>query len=349
MHVKSDGVTAVGQPTEVLNDQTINPIELRKAFGTFVTGVTIVTTRDQPGAPRGMTANSFTSVSLDPPLVLICIGKSALSCEAFEKSSSFAVNILHEGQNQLAAVFASKSLDKFENVAFDTVHTGSPVLTDSLSWFDCSVYSKIDAGDHVILIGMVRAFGTSPAAPLGFCRGRYAHVKDALPDGWLPSQGMVMGYLIEKDGKILLRSDGKGMFGLPVSKKRKTGSFIELAGGNEIKVIPESTFLYSVFDVSDGDPGYIVYRASLASDFDPAALAPELQFFSIDQLPLQEVATHDLRAVLRRYIREHADNRFGIYMDHPDGGRIAMLESEMSSSCVNTDTAHNFKHVAAGV
>jgi flavin reductase (DIM6/NTAB) family NADH-FMN oxidoreductase RutF len=81
----------VSKPAKIASDIQINPIELRRALGTFLTGVTIVTTRDDAGSPRGMTANSFT-VSLDPPLVLICIAKSASSYEVFEASSSFAVN-----------------------------------------------------------------------------------------------------------------------------------------------------------------------------------------------------------------------------------------------------------------
>lgn len=314
--------------------QSIDPVELRRAFGTFATGVTIITTLGEDGTPRGMTANSFTSVSLDPPLVLICVGKSASSCEAFEKSGSFAVNILHERQAGVSGVFASKSADKFSNVDYCAVHTGAPVLTDNLSWFDCTVYDKHVAGDHLILVGQVQAFGASPAAPLAFCRGRYAHIQNALPDGWLPSRGMITGYLIEKEGSVLLRSDAEGRLVFPVASKRKPGSRLELADGREIEILPDTAFLYSVFDVADSDPGYLVYRAALAPGFSPQDLPPELQFFPLDDLPDDRVASQELRAVLRRYARERLDHRFGIYVGHPEGGRIAMLEAETPSNSI---------------
>lgn len=310
---------------EKSNSQSVNPLELRKAFGTFVTGVTVLTTIDDDGLPRGMTVNSFTSVSMEPPLLLVCVGKSASSCVAFEQTQAFAVNVLHEGQTAVSNKFASKSPDKFAGITYDSIHTGSPVLTDSLTWFDCSVHNRIDAGDHIILVGQVRAFGTSPVAPLGFCRGRYASVKDPLPQSWLGSHGMVIGYLIESAGKILLRSDGKGGFTLPTVKTRKADSCLELEGGNHVRVVPEKTFLYSVFDVADSDPGCLVYRASLATEHDSIEFPGELQFFPLDQLPYEAIVSRDLNAVLRRYAREYADERFGIYMDSSEGGRVAML------------------------
>ena len=199
---------------------SIDTVALRRAFGTFVTGVTVITTRDATGAPRGMTANSFTSVSLDPPLLLVCVGKSAHSFGAFNNSDSFAVNLLHEAQTDVSKLFASKSATKFDMVDHDRVHTGAPILVDCLTWFDCTVHNRVDAGDHVVLIGEVKAFGTSPSAPLGFCRGRYANVKDPLPPGWLESHDMIVGYLIEADGQLLLREDGKGGWALPSARRR---------------------------------------------------------------------------------------------------------------------------------
>ncbi|GLS23217.1 flavin reductase [Labrys miyagiensis] len=303
---------------------SIDPVALRRAFGTFVTGVTVITTREADGTPRGMTANSFTSVSLDPPLLLVCVGKSASSFQAFSAAPSFAVNLLHEGQVGVSGVFASKAADKFQTVTHDRVHTGAPILTDSLTWFDCSVHDRVDAGDHVILIGEVRAFGTSPSAPLGFCRGRYASVKDPLPAGWLASHGMIIGYLVEAEDHLLMRADGKGGWVLPTAKRRKADSQLMLEGG-ELSLVPEDTFLYSVFDVADSDPGYLIYRARLAEGA-AAALPAGLQFFPVDDLPYDLVPTHELRSMLCRYARERREKRFGIYMDTGDGGRVAMME-----------------------
>ena len=311
--------------------RTIDPIALRRAFGTFVTGVTVITTRDCGGNPRGMTANSFTSVSLDPPLLLVCVGKAAASFPAFNETRSFAVNFLHEGQAEISSVFASKAADKFQSVNHDGAHTGAPILTDSLTWFDCTVHNRIEAGDHIILIGRVQAFGTSPSAPLGFCRGRYASVKDPLPAGWLASQDMIIGYLVEAGDRILLRSDGKGSWVLPTARRRKADSQLVLDGGEALTLVPENTFLYSVFDVADSDPGYLIYRAELSRESAEAALPDGHAFFSVDALPYERVATHELRAMLRRYARERQDKRFGIYIDTGDGGRVAMIDGQSQS------------------
>lgn len=309
-------------------DAPIDPIALRRAFGTFVTGVTVITTLEADGTPRGMTANSFTSVSLDPPLLLVCVAKSASSYAVFKAADCFAVNILHEGQVDVSAIFASKAQDKFQSVNHDRAHTGAPVLTDSLTWFDCGLHSAVDAGDHAILIGQVRAFGTSPTAPLGFCRGRYASVKDPLPTGWLASLGMIIGYLIEAGDSLLLRSDGKGGWVLPSARRRKADSQLVLDGGDALRLVPEETFLYSVFDVADSDPGYLVYRARLAGEGAAGNLPAGLRFFSVDDLPYDTIATHELRSMLRRYGRERLAGRFGIYMDSDDGGRVAMIDGE---------------------
>lgn len=156
----------------------INQRDLRNAFGTFLTGVTVVTVLDEDGNPRGITANSFTSVSLDPPLLLVCIGNRSFSFPAFCSAPAFAVNLLHEGQADISALFASRSPDKFQSTAVEAKHTGAPVLSDCLTWFDCTVRDRAMAGDHLVLIGRVQAFATSQTAPLGFCRGRYAAVRD---------------------------------------------------------------------------------------------------------------------------------------------------------------------------
>ena len=95
--------------------------------------------------------------------MLICVGKGATSFPAFAACPSFAVNVLHDKQIPLSAAFASKAKDRFENVAHDTVHTGAPILRDCLTWFDRSVHQRLEVGDHVVLIGRIQAFGTSPS------------------------------------------------------------------------------------------------------------------------------------------------------------------------------------------
>jgi len=152
-------------------------VALRRAFGSFPTGVTVVTTLDAGGRPRGMTANSFASVSLDPALLLVCIGHGAASFRAFAQCRCFAVNVLRDDQQDVSSLFASKSAAKFAGLGYATRHTGAPVLDDCLTWFDCAVHQRVDAGDHTVLFGRVQRFGMSHAAPLAFSRGRYAEVR----------------------------------------------------------------------------------------------------------------------------------------------------------------------------
>lgn len=147
---------------------------LRDAFGTFPTGVTIITTREADGTPRGFTANSFTSVSLDPPLLLICLAKTAHSCQVFADAPHFAINILSAQQQEASNLFASRRADKFEQVSWQSGPDDTVILDGSLAWFSCSHHRLVDAGDHLILIGKVSDFATGNGAPLVYHHGTYA-------------------------------------------------------------------------------------------------------------------------------------------------------------------------------
>lgn len=133
---------------------TLDPRALRDAFGAFVTGVTIVTTRDDAGKPVGFTANSFTSVSLDPPLLLICLARTSRNFATMTGAKSFAVNILSENQKDLSNTFARPVEDRFAAAEWSDAPQGSPVFADVAAWFECTMQEVIEAGDHVILLGV---------------------------------------------------------------------------------------------------------------------------------------------------------------------------------------------------
>jgi flavin reductase (DIM6/NTAB) family NADH-FMN oxidoreductase RutF len=154
--------------------------EFRDAVGAFATGVSIITTSGEDHA-YGMTVSSFTSVSLDPPLVLICTARNAGGSEAIVRSGVFAANILAAEQEPLSTYFASKDrargLDAFRNIPHKTVVSGSPILDGVAGWMDCRLATTHDAGDHLIFIGEVLALGLDPGKPpLLFHRGRYANL-----------------------------------------------------------------------------------------------------------------------------------------------------------------------------
>ena len=151
-----------------------DPRTLRDALGCFATGVTVVTARTADGAPIGLTANSFTSVSLDPPLLLVCIANSAGSAQALREAETFAVNVLQIGQQPVSNTFAGKSEDRFAATDWSEGETGAPVLAGSLGSFECRRHAVHEGGDHFILVGEVVCARFEPRRdPLLYFRGKY--------------------------------------------------------------------------------------------------------------------------------------------------------------------------------
>lgn len=151
-----------------------DPRTLRDAMGCFATGVTIVTALDADGAPGGLTANSFTSVSLDPPLLLVCIANTSGTAATLRAATHFGVNVLQIGQQPASNRFASKGTDRFANLPWAPGQTGVPLLASSLVSFECQRESLHEAGDHFILVGrVVRAQFEPHRDPLLYFRGKY--------------------------------------------------------------------------------------------------------------------------------------------------------------------------------
>jgi len=157
--------------------------DFRGALGVFATGVTVVTTRGEQH-PYGMTANAFSSVSLDPPLILVCVMANSEGGALIRENGVFAVNILAAHQEPLSRYFASKDRprgrDAFSDVAHRTAVSGSPVLDGAAGYLDCSLHAGHEAGDHTIFIGEVLALEFSPdVAPLLFHAGGYRFLSDS--------------------------------------------------------------------------------------------------------------------------------------------------------------------------
>ena len=150
----------------------LNSKSLRKTLGKYSTGVTVVTSTDNNGNPIGMTVNSFTSVSLQPALVLWCIDKKQPSYNSFMNAEGYAVNILSKYQNELCYKFASQLDDKFENVDWKRSENGFPLVKNSLAWFDCKKWNYYSGGDHQILVGEVTSFDSFELKPLIYWNGQ---------------------------------------------------------------------------------------------------------------------------------------------------------------------------------
>jgi flavin reductase (DIM6/NTAB) family NADH-FMN oxidoreductase RutF len=145
---------------------TVDAGTFKDTLAQFVSGVTIVTTQHD-STLNGATVSSFTSVSLDPPLILICLQKQIATHDAILASGQFAVNILNERQIDPAMIFAGMQpdiTDRFDGQPTITAATGSPILADSLGWLDCRVWQSFDGGDHTIIVGEVLAAGTAESA-----------------------------------------------------------------------------------------------------------------------------------------------------------------------------------------
>jgi flavin reductase (DIM6/NTAB) family NADH-FMN oxidoreductase RutF len=151
-----------------------DPRTLRDALGCFATGVTVVTCLDAKGKPAGLTVNSFTSVSLDPPLLLVCIAKAAASAGALTAATHFAINVLQTGQQPASIRFSTRDQDRFGATPWSCGEAGAPILKDSLGVFECERFAVYDGGDHHILVGqVVKASFDAGVDPLLFFRGRY--------------------------------------------------------------------------------------------------------------------------------------------------------------------------------
>ena len=156
-------------------DKTIDTKEFRNALGSFVTGVTIVTTRGSEGSDVGVTANSFNSVSLDPPLVLWSLAKTSRNIVAFEECDHFNVHILASDQEPLSNLFAKKGADKFTGLNVQRGLGETPLLEGCSARFQCKTAYRYEGGDHIIIVGEVQRFESFERAPLAFMGGRYAY------------------------------------------------------------------------------------------------------------------------------------------------------------------------------
>ena len=152
----------------------MNNKNLRNVLSKFATGVTVVSTIDSDGKPVGMTANSFTSVSLDPPLVLWNIGINQPSYDAFSKAKGYSVNILSKDQKDICDLFSSSIDDKFNDIDYILSDNGFPIIQKSLAWFDCIKWNNYPGGDHQILVGEVKNFYANENDPLIFWNGSLA-------------------------------------------------------------------------------------------------------------------------------------------------------------------------------
>ncbi len=147
--------------------------QFRQALSQFATGVTVITTRLADGSFRGLTASSFNSVSLEPPLVLWSLGNAANSLPIFTGNSHYVINVLNAEQSHLAQLFSRRTEKPFEGVDYELSRTGQPILQGASAWFECHNRSRYPEGDHVIFVGEVEDCAFAPQPSLIFHAGQF--------------------------------------------------------------------------------------------------------------------------------------------------------------------------------
>jgi flavin reductase (DIM6/NTAB) family NADH-FMN oxidoreductase RutF/ADP-ribose pyrophosphatase YjhB (NUDIX family) len=316
--------------TDVTNGLGTDPLVFRRTLGKFLTGVTIVATRDSAGKRWGMTANSFSSVSLAPPLISICIADRSPSFPAFVEAESFGVSILSSEQQDVAMRFAKPFEDKFDGLPFAEPRAGSPVLDSSAATLVCRTVQRIVAGDHVILVGEVLECAAHDEPLLGYSEGRFFRMDPHVQHGTLvPRSGREVdfGWLIEQDKRLLLfRDRATQRWTIPMGALAAGTTMSESmsrSARNVLGVDVEPQFLYSTLDLSDERTCY-VYRATSTSDLPSGA---EWGLFDEQSVPWDEFKHDNMIPMVRRYFTERERDNFGIFLNL-GSGRIAQLSDE---------------------
>ena len=299
----------------------LDPRALRTAFGTFLTGVTVVTSYGKTGAPLGFTANSFTSVSLDPPLVLVCLANTSQNYDTLVNADGFAVNILAETQIDISNTFARPSDDRFAGINWHNGPHGAPVIDGVSAWFDCEMHETVDAGDHVILIGAVKAFESAPTPGLGYARGAYV-TPSATTDALKNTTNLVVSALIAHEDAVLLVDDGTGGISLPQTVVRN-GEMPSAALDrliSETGLTAEPGFIYSVFEDAPLDQQHIAFLCQCAGG------TPKVgDFVPISKHAFADVSDPAVLTMLDRYASEASLGNFGIYYGDQNRGEVRAI------------------------
>ena len=302
----------------------LDPRELRNAFGTFMTGVTVVTAVTEEGAPVGFTANSYTSVSLDPPLLLVCPAKSLSSFAVFQFCKAFAVNILAEGQQDVSNIFATSKDDRFSQIPWRADESGCPIIEGAAASFSCAAHERMVAGDHIVLVGRINDFRTSGDAGLGYSRNGYFSLglerKSAEPPK--ANRTVFAGAIIEHDGKLLVDETRDGLRPPQTEAISRSGSFTAVSNlfaeaGMKIEFGP----VYSIFEDQRRGADFTFYRG-IAEDDDPRGFGA---YVPVEALASKRFASGALTTMMHRYTLERQTGIFGLYVGDEAQGDVHMF------------------------
>lgn len=305
---------------------SIDPHALRAAFGSFMTGVTVVTARSADGTPVGFAANSFASVSLDPPLLLVCPGKFLSSYDSFANCTHFAVNVLAEGQEEVSNTFSSFKGDRFARVAHHLDSNGVPIIEGAIAQFSCSTHQSLPAGDHCILIGQVQDSTQTGAPGLGYVGGQYFSlgVERAALENTLDTA--VCGAIIKEADHVLLEQTPKGFRPPQITSADRSQMRQNLCKDLEargIKLRLEQA--YSVFDDRHSGTHFAYFLANSTS----SSSNDTLKAVPIQDLAGLSYSSPAIAQMMARFALEARTGGFALYLGdaqrgdvHPSSERI---------------------------
>jgi flavin reductase (DIM6/NTAB) family NADH-FMN oxidoreductase RutF len=294
------------------------PEDLRRAFGRFMTGVTVVTTRDATGQPFGFTANSFTSVSLDPPLLLVCPGKFLSSYAQFATCTHFAVNVLAEGQEDISNTFASFTGDRFAKVPHGQDENGIPLIRGALARFSCATHQVVEAGDHCILIGKVLHASQREGAGLGYADGQYFSLGLERQTVAARGQKAICGAIIEVGDQVLMEHSATGY--RPPQVERTDRARFRQALKDSLAARGVEARLGAAYSVFEDDHTHWTYVLGTAQSL-PATGGP---FVAVDVSALHELdyTSDAVASMMTRYAAEARNRDFSLYLGGVQRGEI---------------------------
>lgn len=307
---------------------SVDPREIRRAFGSFMTGVTIVTAQSDDAVPVGFTANSFSSVSLDPPLLLVCPSKSLNSFPVFRRCENFAVSVLAEDQRAIANVFASDSSDRFARIGWQEDASGCPILNGAAATFSLRVHERVDAGDHMVLLGEVEAFEYAGKAGLGYSNDGYFSLGLERRATDVPRSSEVTVGAIVSFGDQVLLTKTEGQWHPPQVTTVERRGLLDAIRNHLDSAEVEVRFgpVYSVFDHQSNGRVSTYYRANAVTA--PARAAGEL--IAVDKLKTLAYVDGAVKDMMCRFALEYRQGAFGLYVgDETEGDVHMMTEGEV--------------------
>lgn len=319
-------------------DDWIDPLldggrTFRQALGAFATGVTVVAINSADGSRRAFTANSFTSVSLVPPLVLVCLAKSLVSIQLYESAETFSINVLARTQREESNAFASRDPEIKAAAMTKLAADLAPTLPGSLATFVCAREQLIDAGDHSILIGRVLKLKTVEGEPLGFYRGAYVGIGSDVRDIEKTSARLTVGGVLGKNGEVLLcrypRSQTWEIPSVNLAHGERHGSALRKRFA-QLGVRIDTTIPYSLFQEPGEDDTTLIFSVNTAEDVRTGTMTDgvETRLFSNKDRPWMLIKGAMKQGLLERYIEETQIGLLGMYFDTFEGGSVLQVEGQ---------------------